>query len=806
MQCPHCQAPLVPGATFCVQCGQPVAQTPATPDPAAGAPMSAPMMPMTPMTPLMSPDASGPTVPPASAPPAPATPFPTTIPAAFGAAPPPSQPLYTLPPSQPLYAAPTSPSAFGAPASVSQTLLGPNGIPGASQPYSRIQALLMRNLSPGAVYTPWITSIIGAVVALAAGLILTALAGALWSNALGDALNSSLLSVGGSGFSDLARQVLTPDLFKLFALAHHVSLHLSGPLSGGASAAANATLSLNVPLTGLLLIPALALTLGGYVSASSDFSRLARYSIARGALVAPFYAVLLAICAVLGSSTTTASGANSLLSEFGTVTVAPSLLEAVLYGLLWGLIFGALGGWIHVSGRFWLSTALATLQTIRNGRIAGALAGAVAALATAILLFSAAYVGLAAFGGVSGIAFSSASSGPSTSIVTTLTLYLLFAPVVAVYGFALATGAPIGVFVVDSVTHLNTGVTISLLNGYQAGQTPVTTGGPVSTGAAPHFPPNPLYYLLILGALMSYLVGGRVAARVARAGGAGQGFVAGALMAVPLSIFMTFAAYLAAIGYSLSGTFGPSGQSDTTSITISAAYGGMFLAVLVAGAVFGGLGGASVVAMPWLGALPRVLLLPVRPFARLLTPLLDALIGRDRRRQPGQATRWIYDGVGAMVFFGILTGALAILNNAAPTLVPFAVLWRVEGVIVALLAGVPLACFLGALVAAFTTPAPIVPVAPTMPAMPVFVPPPLTMPEPVPAYATLPGAMPGAMPDTSFAPSMPPSPYPYPPMPAPSPELTQSTPPPFPDSSATDAGGVDPGATDPGTPPQQPPF
>ncbi|MGH2514864.1 MAG: zinc ribbon domain-containing protein, partial [Ktedonobacterales bacterium] len=226
MQCPHCQAPVVPGATFCVQCGFPITQTPAGLDAATVSPMSVPQMPLMPM---MPPDPTSFPVAPPTVPPLPVAygvvaPPPPTLPATYGALPlsqppapsqpfygtlPPSQPFYgILPPSQPLYPTAPPPPLYIAPAttpvsaqfpqpqgaSVSQSLLGPNGVPGVAQPYSRIQALLMRNLSPNTVASPWLMAAIGAVAALVAGLILTALSGALWSNALDTLLGGSLSS------------------------------------------------------------------------------------------------------------------------------------------------------------------------------------------------------------------------------------------------------------------------------------------------------------------------------------------------------------------------------------------------------------------------------------------------------------------------------------------------------------------------------------------------------------------------------------------------------------------------------------
>src|SRR5262249_54033887 len=112
--------------------------------------------------------------------------------------------------------------------------------------------------------------------------------------------------------------------------------------------------------------------------------RRARYSIARGALLAPFYAIILTILAIAGSGSV--AGQSFDLIGSASVSISPSAFHAFLYGLLWGAVFGPFRGGLPYSGGAWLSVAQSTLQSVRNGRLAGALAGAVTAYICGMVL------------------------------------------------------------------------------------------------------------------------------------------------------------------------------------------------------------------------------------------------------------------------------------------------------------------------------------------------------------------------------------------------------------------------------------
>jgi hypothetical protein len=797
MICPRCQSVNPADATFCIRCGAPLAEQspqpvtgapaspglPDAPTPAlpyitgAPAPFSTPLpqgpqyplygppsqpyvtgapMPSQPYAPYVSPPSqpyqpymtpasqplqaysgqvSQPYATPASVPltqypPYAAPPSQPYAPYASYAAPP-SQPYMVplsqpipgapgVPPSMPLVA-PGFPAAQPAPHPILPGLFGPDAHPALAQPFTRVQALLVRNVSARYAVNKWFTAALGSVVALAVGLGLTIITQSLWANAISSAVDAAAGSVPSAQFiGGLAKSFLTPDLLKLFAIEQRIPLvaHVSG--SGGGTSLSG-DLTLNLPLTGLLLIPALALVLGGYVAASSDFQRVARFSVARGALMGPFYAVLVTVLAFFSSS----SVGGEVLNIGGSVTLGPSPLQAFGYALLWGTLFGALGGWIQLVGRSALAIALPTLQSVRRPRVAGAIAGALVAYVSAILVLIVLGIAVVSFAATTLAAsvslpqgfgtLPSGASNPAGSVGLVLLLVVTIAPTLAAYALALATGAP--------VTSYQSGVP-----GLQADQS--SSFGFFST---PHATSQLGWYLLALAPAICLLAGGRVAARIARADRVETGFVAGALIGLPLSVIMAGAAVLVSSGVEVSLLGQSLSQGSGPSI------GGSFLAGLVTGAVVGGCGGASAVALPQLGSLPRLLLLPFRPFGFALFPLLDGITGHTRGQPRSAARTWIYDGVLAAVGLGVVTIALEIANVTAAGALPFRPLVTADAVVGALLIGVPLLFFVGALVQAFS--------APSAPPLPAYAPTlgPASVPLGVaPVYPVAPGPVSGA--------------------------------------------------------------
>lgn len=735
MNCPRCQSPLLPGAKFCTSCGlaldgaasqeitSPGSQAPADAAATIQSPYAAPADPT-----AGQPLAGQPATLPAETTPAPATPaftpaqsqtFAPTQGSQPGYSTPPSQPYYagqqqgyTVPPSQPLYpqqtpgvietpyapgqyatpgsvpmqyatpasmpaqyaAPPSAPMQYAAPGSVPMGapqyvtyaaprqpsgpfmphIFGVNADPATVQPTTRLQAYLLKNVSRQYVVSKWFGATVGGLLAVVVGLLLSIPAQEIWKKTLG--LSSLLLpgatlnSVSGNDPTTVA--LTSPGVFTFFPVENHV------PLSVGSAGSSGFSLSFTLPVLGLFIVPVGALILGGYVSAASDFSRRARFSVARGALIAPAYAVCLALAALIG--------------KHNQIGAQPFL--AFLYGLLWGAIFGAIGGWIQQSGGAWLSSLVGKLQTVGNGRIVGAVAGAVSALVSVILLGTACAMGYFAF-----FLTQRAGAIKTPDIGEVFRMGLTTGPTSGLYLLGMANGASVDNYTQGVGADANGSLRMGLLVSH-------------------HHPPN-IWQFIIYGVALagSYILGGRVAARVSRAARADQGFAAGAIMAVPLSLLMTLAAWLTLTTASSSA----SGRSATFGEGLS--LGGVFVTSLVAGAVLGGIGGASVFTMPALGSLPRLLLLPFRPIGLALNPLFDALTGAPRGVRRSAARAWIYDAALATIILGAVVVALSIVGSSLASSLSYKVLRAIFEFAGALLVGLPIMYLTGALFAAMSS-------------------------------------------------------------------------------------------------------
>jgi len=788
MNCPNCGTPLIPGTAFCAACGQNVTQItnvhPALPsrplsqsirtsqpiqptnpaEPGASVAPQAPAAPSQPIYPYGYEAPAQPVPSPAQAQFAQSNPYGYTTPGGY------DPPVQASGYGQPAptggygpygaydqsgqYGQPSAPSGYGAPmmgptsgltprAPMLAGLFGDSVHPTMARPYSRVQRFLVQNISPARATNMWITSSLGALVAGVAGLVLTLVAVALWSSAISSALSATTSNIIASAISGEIKSFLTPNVFQLFAIEQHVPLGITvtaGVDASGASASGSGDITIGIPLTGLLLLPALALMLGGYLSAASDFQRVARYSILRGALIAPFYAVFMAIIAFFATSSVSAGALGVSMSA----TAQPSIWQAFLYGLLWGALFGALGGWLHYSGPYFLSWALPVLQRARTqlgARVAGALAGSVVAYLSGFFLCLATIVGLYVYSIVTSAAnapvstASTASTTPSGglgAIGAALILIIVLVPTVATWVFAFAGGAP---FTINETT------TVSSAANQQASVGLFGSSSTVAGFTAPHLP-QALYIALLLP-LIAYLIGGRVAARVARAATPGDGALAGAMMAVPLSVIMAIAAACAGLSFDVSLL----GQSAGASVAPSV--GGSFLAVLIGGAIVGAIGGATAVSIPSLGKLPRLLVIPVRPLGLALFPLFDAVTRRPQGVNRSESREWLYGAALLGVGLGIVVIALDIVTVSSASVLPFKTLTLIDAIAAAVLVALPLMFLVGAMVAAFAAPTTLV------------IPPPAALaPIGAPALA---GVAPMGYPAAPY-PAMPYPAMPYPPM------------------------------------------
>jgi hypothetical protein len=495
-------------------------------------------------------------------------------------------------------------------------------------PRTTIQRLLAERLEARLATNKWITATIGALVAILTGLGLSLVAQWILNGALGIALQSDGASATTAFTGDTFQALLGGNPIKLFLLAQHVPLLLAS----GASAE-NGWLSLTAPLTLLALIPALALILGGVIASASDFERRARYSVARGALLGPIYALCLLALAFCSLSPVD----GDALGVSNATNMMASPLGAFLSGLVWGTLFGALGGWMHLHGRRWLRALPWSLERLPAPRLVGALLGGLTALGTGLLaclgvaLAASVYLALNGMtptlsGGVTRL-----PAAPGEMLMC-LALIATLAPSLAATLWSLATGAQIQTAQVSYAGHGSFQATFGAFGSTQWGG---------------------VLLLLALIPLVACVFGGRVAARFIGARRGPGALVTGAFIALPVSAvsYLLIAQAQLTVAASLpGGVF----ILDVTPDAFSAC-ARIFLLSAVAGAI----GGWSTLPAPSLSTLaarlpiPGLLSLRARVYAAL-----DTLTRRPLVAPISSARALCYDAALAVCGLSALTLAL----------------------------------------------------------------------------------------------------------------------------------------------------
>jgi len=513
-----------------------------------------------------------------------------------------------------------------------------------------------------------------AVLGIVLGGILAVLLGALVSGAVLAVAHAigQHTAQGGTRGEDLVDVVLgiwplhSPfrDSMQLFLIMHGVATHIQSVSGGtGFSNATNATII--QPLHGLLVIPTLLLTFGGYIAASTDLQNRTFRSLVRGAAVAIPYTMLLLIMATQVNGSIRITSAPS--SEIDTLNV--DIATLIIFGLLWGILFGLLGASLKLARGQWRHRGFQYLRTnqrpLLNGMIAGGLAaGGLAISLSLLVVFSMLTYNASSFlSSMRSLDFSfGALSGSLGDWQTILFRDIAWGPLYAINLFIFAFGAPIKVSCSSSVLISNSS------NPCFGSNNPLPSFS--LFGGSVHF--SPWVYLLLALPVVCLFLGGRVSAAAGRAQGVGPAAVQGALIAVPFTLLMMLLTLISTFTIGLSTTSG--GNSASYTISAGASAIDLLLWALFSGAVLGALGGIYQVS-PLKRVMSRLLSALAAPFRFLCKPvyfLFDRLSGMPRASQRSHARNFVYGAFVCALFLAIIAGAAGTLLIANSQTLSFA--------------------------------------------------------------------------------------------------------------------------------------
>ncbi|HYT27815.1 MAG TPA: hypothetical protein VEL72_02260 [Ktedonobacteraceae bacterium] len=597
----------------------------------------------------------------------------------------------TIPPSplqQPPSSYPSWPGVAGAPF---QPPPQPDRPMAPPPPPSPFQHWLIRTFQPSLAGNAILGIVLGALVAVVLGGAIAVILEAIF-HALAPSFGING-NFGASGQDILDYSLgLIPlhapfrDGMQLFFLMHGFAGHLQYTPGG--------SFNFNATLNGLLIIPALALTLGGYIAASTDLQNRAVSSLLRGAAIAiPYAALLIALAPQVNGNLPLFPGEPT--TDVNTFTIDSTSL--LLYGLIWGAIFGLLGATLKLGRGRWRHMVVQFLHTRPRPQIVGMLTGGLAASGLGILLSMLVLYGFLAFSAFSVPIFTQnlCNFGFGLANWQYMTGWAIAqGPLHAVNLFFYSFGAPVnivnpkslnqGCFYINSLTGSDH-VTYSLL------------------GGSPHLPNWTFVFLAI--PVVSLFLGGRVSAAFGKAQTSGQGLVQGALIAVPFTILMMLLSVFTMIVLQDTGTFN-SGSSTNTTLTQSfgVAPFDLLLWALLSGAVLGGLGGIYQTS-----SFKQSVRGTLSPFAGLLrwlgTPgyaLFNRLRGGNRSAPRTTALWLLYGAAFSALILVIAVGVAAVYFISLNQSVPSDVITRTRDIMSTLLVALPGLLLISAAVAALT--------------------------------------------------------------------------------------------------------
>ncbi len=550
-----------------------------------------------------------------------------------------------------------------------------------------IQRLLVRIFKPALAGNALFGIIIGSVISIVLGTIIASLV-----IAITHAIAPSLTRFGSNGQDIMNYLVgivplhsLLRDSLQLLFIMHGAVVRVQYMSGSNIS-----SYTYNATLNGLLFIPALALTLGGYIAASTDLQNHASRSLWRGAALAVPYAVLLIIMVPqVNGSISLFTGESS--TDVNTLTIdIPSLF---FFGLLWGALFGLFGASLKLSQVHWRSMVSNFLRTRPHPQIGAMITGGLAASG---LGFALTFLVLLVV-----LAYSTYSVPLFKNNLCYYTLGYGDWQFMATWGIAQGPLHAMNLF------FYSFGAPITINNPSQFGQSCLfythSTQVKLSMfGGSSHLP-DWTYALLALP-VISLFLGGRMSAALARSPGVGPGAIQGALIALPFTILMILLSVITSITIQ---TANPSGTSSLPSNIVQSLGVGAFdlaLWALLGGAVLGALGGIyqTSALKTNIGKGIYILNAPLRLLAKPGFFFIDRLRGRPRAAPRTSALSLLYASVMSAILLAIVVGvAAAVLIGLNQTITPD-LNYRIRDILGAMLIALPGLLLLSACVSALS--------------------------------------------------------------------------------------------------------
>ncbi len=547
---------------------------------------------------------------------------------------------------------------------------------------------MIRVFSPSLAGNALLGITLGGVLAAVVGAVVTGILMGVVHAIIPQALHSGTIT--NQDFADLLLGPFVPlhspvrDSLQLFLVSHGAAISVQLSAFAG-SASGSLSIFAGKPLNALLLIPALFLTLGGYVAASTDLQNNPRSSLWRGVAIAVPYTVILFLMAaqVNGSIPIDDYATNLNLGTGIAATLNMDGVSLVIFGLLWGSLFGLLGASLKLARGQWKHMVYGYLQSIPVKRFAGMFLGALASVGlgfslSLLLLFC-------AVGYLSSLLYSTQSS---VNLVQGSPLFIgtvVQGPLVAMNLFFGSLGAPIsygitctGGYIGCNYPNSNTHYSLSMFGGNPALPAPY----------------HPWIYLLLAIPAISLFMGGRVSAAFNRSRGVSAGAGQGALIAIPFTILMMLLTIISAVSFSYTAAAnGVAGSSISASLTASAGVGAfdLFLWALLIGAVFGALGGAyeaSSLKMG-VGAFLSALATPFRLISKPWCSLLDRLTRRPAGLPRTSARGLLYGALLLTVLLLIISGVVGGFLIAENQTLTFQSFQHITGVVFIALIALP---------------------------------------------------------------------------------------------------------------------